>query len=149
MPKNFTDPPHAEQPHWITKFDWKRFSDECRPLLGRARGVPESKRPEVQQKLARGGERLDRVTEGDRRFFVRHKHRNHRLRRAGQIEIEQKMIIAGRGLEQPRGMAWFTLVKQLPPGMRVRMVITLPETAGPDFSEPECERIFSRICAEI
>jgi hypothetical protein len=110
---------------------------------------PESERPEVQGKLARGGERLNRLTEGDRRFFIRHKHRNHRLRQAGQIEIEQKEIIAGRAIEPPRGLAWFTLVKQLAPGMRVRMVIALPETAGPDFSEPECKRIFNRLCAGI
>ena len=94
--------------------------------------------------LALLGERLGRVTEGDRLFFMRHRRRNHRLRQADRIEIEHGAIVAGAGMEPPSGKRWFTIVKQLAPGLRVRGLIALPETTDPDMLEPECERIFDR-----
>jgi hypothetical protein len=99
---------------------------------------------ELELELARGVERLDRVTDGDRRFFDRHQHRNHRLRHAAWIEIEQKEIIAGARMEPPSGKRWFTIVWQVVPGMRFRGHIVLPETTDQDISEPECKRIFER-----
>jgi len=99
----------------------------------------------LQEKLARGVERLDRVMEGDRLFFTRHRRRNHRLRQAGRIEIEHGAIIGGAGMEPPSGKRWFTIVRQIVPGVRFRAIVALPETTDPDMSEPECEKIFDRL----
>jgi len=98
------------------------------------------------EKLTRVGKRLAVVMDDDRRFFERHKRRNHRLRHARRIEIEQDEIIAGRRWEPPRGLGGFTIVRQLRPGIRVRLPIALPETTDPDISESECEALFIRVC---
>jgi hypothetical protein len=149
MSKDFRDPSHAAQPPEIAKVDWKRFYDEFRPLLERAREVPELERAEIQEKLERGGDRLERVMEGDRSFFDRHKQRNYLLRLAAPIEIEQHELVARSPRTKRRGMKAFTLVKQIGPGVRFRMLITLPETTDPDISERECEGILERAFAEI
>jgi hypothetical protein len=106
----------------------------------------DARRQSLQAKLARGIERLDCLTDGDRRFFDCHKHRNYRLRQAGQIEIEPKEITTGARMEPPSGKRWFTIVRQVRPGVRVRLSIALPETTGPDISERECEALFIRVC---
>lgn len=111
-----------------------------------SRGAAGSQSPE--QKLAKGAKCLDLVTDDDRRFFESHKHRNHRLRPAAQIEIEQDEIVSGSSPVKRPGMRWFTLVKQFAPGMRGRAVLALPENTR-DVSERECDRIFERAFAEI
>ena len=105
-------------------------------------------RQSLKKKLARGSERLELLSAGDRRFFDRHKHRNHRLRPAAPIEIEQADILAGPPPAERRGMRWFTLVKQFAPGMRGRALVSLPEAAE-DISEQECDGIFAQAFAEI
>ena len=105
-------------------------------------------RQSLHEKLARGSERLELLSAGDRRFFDRHKHRNHRLRPAAPIEIEQADILAGPPPAERRGMRWFTLVKQFAPGMRGRTLIALPEAAE-DISERECDEIFAQAFAKI
>src|SRR5271165_2786347 len=102
-------------------------------------GMTDGDRQSLQGKLTRtDGDELERVTDGDRRFFERHKRRNHRLRPAAQIEIEQNEIIEDHRWELPRGWAWFTIVQQIAPGLRVRVFIELPETTDPDISERAC-----------
>jgi hypothetical protein len=81
------------------------------------------------------GERLERVTKNDRKFFVRHQHRKHRLRPAAQIEIE----VERGGMEPPPGSRWFTIVRQLLPGVRVRLIVPLSDDIKKDLSEQECE----------
>jgi hypothetical protein len=98
----------------------------------------------IELELARGVERLDRVSEGDRHFFARHQGRKHRLRQADGIEIEHQAIIAGGGMEPTPGKRWFTIVWQVVPGVRFQGLIALPETTDPDISESECKRIFDR-----
>jgi len=102
-------------------------------------------RQSLQEKLARGGERLGRVTEGDRRFFDCHKHRNHQLRQAAQVEIELERA----GMEPPSGTRWFTIVRQLRPGMRLRLIVPLPEATEPDLSERECELRLRLACEQL
>jgi len=110
-------------------------------------------RQSLQEKLARCVERLDRVTDGDRRFFDRHKHRNHRLRPAAPVEIEQLLITSGTDefsaaeAQQSAaavGKRWFTFIKQHAPGFRLRVTSALPDTIDPDLSEAECKQIFDR-----
>jgi hypothetical protein len=98
-------------------------------------------RSTAQRKLTKLVNRLDRVTEGDRLFFERHRHRSHRLRRAGQVEIEEESILRGSRVELPTGAAWFTIVKQLSPGMRARVPVVLPEETNTDISETEAEAV--------
>jgi hypothetical protein len=49
---------------------------------------------------------------------------------------------------KPRGMRWFTIVKQLAPGVRVRALVALSEETITDISETECEELFIRLCPE-
>jgi hypothetical protein len=85
--------------------------------------------------LARGSERLHLVTDEDRRFFELHKHRNHRLRPAAQVEIDLERC----GMKPPPGFRWHAIVRQLHPGARARLIVPLPEATRTDLSEQECE----------
>lgn len=91
------------------------------------------------------GKRLDRVMNGDRRFFVRHKHRKHRLRPAAQIEIE----VERGGMEPPPGTRWFTIVRQLLPGTRLRLIVPLSYDIKKDLSEQECELLLRLACEQL
>jgi hypothetical protein len=53
-----------------------------------------------------------------------------------------------RGTASRKAM-WFTIVKRLTPGVRGRLLITLPDETYPAISEPECDRIFARAFAEL
>jgi hypothetical protein len=100
----------------------------------------------LEQKLAQGAARIDVVMADDRRFFERQKHRNHRLRPAAQIELEQREIVDGSPLAEHRGARWFTIVKQLVPGARLRRLVALNETLDPDvLSERQCEWLFDHV----
>jgi hypothetical protein len=99
----------------------------------------------LEEKLVRGAKRLDLETDDDRLFFERHEHRNHRLRQSAQIEVEQEEILVGP-IVKPSGTRWFTIVKQLAPGKRVRRRVALKETLDPDvLSERQCEWLFDHV----
>ena len=52
------------------------------------------------QKLA---DKIDRITQADRRFFERFPYRKFRVRIAGQAEIEQQKILDGKPVNTRRG----------------------------------------------
>ncbi len=56
------------------------------------------------QKLA---DKVDRITQADRRFFERFPYRKFRVRIAGQAEIEQQKLLDGKPVNTPPGYRMF------------------------------------------
>ena len=95
----------------------------------------------LQARLQEGAARLDWLMESDRLFFRSHPHRNHRLRPVAPIEIEQALILE-EDAPPPPGTQWFTLVRQVVPGVRMRGMIALPIGTDPDtMSERDVEKL--------
>ncbi len=66
---------------------------------------------------------LGRVTDGDARFFERFPERQHRVRLASTAEVETDAILKGEpDISTASGSRWVTMVKQLAPGVRLRVV---------------------------
>lgn len=81
------------------------------------------------------------VIEGDRRFFARHTERRHRLRLAGRAEA----ALASRTSGEPfSGDAWFAVVRQIIPGVRVKLFFTGPAGNDTDVGEAECRWLYER-----
>jgi hypothetical protein len=91
------------------------------------------------QKLA---ERVDRVTQADARFFERFPHRKHRIRISGQAEIRQNEIMDGKPWATLAGFKFFTLVRNVAPGVRLRLYIPPPEGCETDVDEVTARTIF-------
>jgi hypothetical protein len=89
--------------------------------------------------------RLNDVLETDRKFFERHKGRNHRIRLASEIEIE----LERGGVEAPPGYRWHSLLQQQRPGMRIRILFPIEEQFGVDRPEAECETLFKLACEQL
>ena len=91
------------------------------------------------QKLA---DRVDRVTQADRLFFERFPHRMHRVRLASQAEIEQREILESAVLWNPPGCRIFAVVRNIAPGVRLRLMVRGLEGAETDLSEQMATAIF-------
>ena len=76
------------------------------------------------QKLA---EKVDRITQADRRFFERFPHRQHRIRLMSQAEIDQTALLDGKPPWIPQGFELFTVVRNIAPGYRMRLFAGRPE----------------------
>jgi hypothetical protein len=85
------------------------------------------------QKLA---DKTDVVTQADRRFFERFPHRKHRVRLASQSEIGQNEILEGHPVWLPEGLRVFTAVRNIAPGVRMRLFLRAPEGSETDLDEP-------------
>jgi hypothetical protein len=93
------------------------------------------------QKLA---DKVDRVTQGDRRFFERRPDRQHRVRLAGMAEFEQHELINGP-LEIPPGFQLFAVVRNIAPGHRMRLFLPAPEGRETDVSEITARAIWDAV----
>jgi hypothetical protein len=92
------------------------------------------------QKLA---DRVDRVTQADRRFFERFPHRMHRIRLASQAEIEQNAILMGSDeMALPPWQQHFVAVKNVAPGHRMRLTVVGPTGAETDLGEEAARGIY-------
>jgi hypothetical protein len=91
------------------------------------------------QKLA---ERVDRVTQADRLFFERFPQRMHRVRLASRPEIEQQELIQGAILWAPPPCRIFAVVRNIAPGVRLRLMIRGVEGAETDLTEEMAAAIF-------
>lgn len=80
---------------------------------------------------------MDKVCEDDRRFFLLHKDRSHRVRLASSAEITRWEVMAGESAVGPGMYPWlFVLVRQLAPGARMRTYVHgAVEMAGQDIGE--------------
>jgi hypothetical protein len=93
----------------------------------------------VMKKLA---ERVDRVSQADRRFFERFPHRQHRVRITSQAELGQNEILNGEPVWLPPGYRWFTVVKNVAPGVRFRLFVRNERDAETDLPESLARELF-------
>lgn len=75
----------------------------------------------------------DAASERDREWFARHPERRHRVRPfiPGELPLHPAAVATG---------SWFTVVKLVRAGMRVRLSVRLPSAPGP--SEAQAEHLF-------
>jgi hypothetical protein len=92
------------------------------------------------QKLA---ERVDRVKEADRLFFERFPRRKHRVRLASRAEIEQEELLRGAVLWAPPPCRIFAAVRNVAPGVRLKLMIRGVEGAETDLVEEMAAAIFN------
>jgi hypothetical protein len=95
-----------------------------------------------QRQLQKLADRVDRVTQADRRFFERFPHRQHRVRIASRAEIEQQELLEGAVLWVPPVCRIFAIVRNIAPGVRLRLMIRGIEGAETDLSEEMSRAIF-------
>jgi hypothetical protein len=86
--------------------------------------------------------RVDKVTQADARFFERFPHRQHRVRLAARAENEQDAVLSGASLHLPREFFYFMAVKNIAPGVRVRLRIIGLEGSDTDLSEESARAIY-------
>ena len=107
------------------------------------RGLSKKRRRALERKLQPLADAVGRTVEGDREFFDRHKDRSHRLRLASRAEIAAYSLIGDKPNRLPEGQAWYSAIRQVRPGIRLRVVMAMRERADVDiFSETECRRIY-------
>jgi hypothetical protein len=93
------------------------------------------------QKLA---DRIDLISEADRKYFERFPQRRHHLRVAGRVEIEGEEIMRGRVMTAPPGRQFYTAVRNVRPGLRLRILFHGPADADPElFSEAQAQAIYA------
>jgi len=97
------------------------------------------------QKLA---DKVDLVTQADRRFFERFTNRKHRVRLASQAEIGQNEILQDETVWLPPGYRWFTVVRNVAPGARLRLFVRYLEDAETDLDEATAREIFELASTE-
>ena len=95
-----------------------------------------------RREMKRLGKLVDRATESDRRFFERFPHRQHRVRHSHRGEIGQNEIVEGKPLTPPAGFRWFTAVRNVYSGARLRIFTLNAEAAEIDLDEATARRIF-------
>jgi hypothetical protein len=91
------------------------------------------------QKLA---DRVDRMTQADRLFFERHPDRQHRLRLASRAEIGQQELLKGAVLWVPPDCRLFAIVRNVAPGIRLRLFTAGLEGSETDLDETTARTIF-------
>ncbi len=88
-----------------------------------------------RRQIKRLSDELDTLLNADRNFFERRPDRSYRIRRCFRPEIEINGLISPEMRELEPGMAWFTLVRQVAPGARMRIFIRGPRDAETDLPE--------------
>jgi hypothetical protein len=94
------------------------------------------------KKLARY---VERVTDTDRVFFEQHPDRKHRVRLASEVEIAQLEIVRGNVMTLPPGMRHFAIVRNVAPGVRLRVFVTNARHATTDVPEVLTAAIFDAV----
>jgi hypothetical protein len=84
---------------------------------------------------------VDKVTQADACFFDRFSHRQHRVRVAARAEIEQDALL-GALPDIPHAFSYFMAVKNIAPGVRVRLLIIGLEGSDTDISEESARAIY-------
>lgn len=84
-----------------------------------------------QAKIAASSE-MEALSDGDRKFFERHPHRVHRIRRSGLAEYKLNV-----SPNTPEDYVAVTGVKCIGKGLRVRIVAFLGISRDADFDMPE------------
>jgi hypothetical protein len=93
------------------------------------------------QKLA---DRLDLISEADRKYFERFPERRHRVRLTDPVELEEELLLHGRVRSVPAGWQFHTAVRNVRPGFRLRIVFLRPADRDPElFSEAKARAIYA------
>jgi hypothetical protein len=102
-------------------------------------------RTRKQRRQAQLADRLEKVTWADCTFFSTYD-RQHRVRLATDIEIEQLEIIEGGTFHAPPARKLFAVVKSISPHPCMRAYAMAPENIQTDgFSEADCQMIFEAV----
>jgi hypothetical protein len=98
-------------------------------------------------------DRVGRVTQTDRLFFERFPHRRHRVRIASQAEIEHDLALTGSRMMMPPGKQLFVAVKNIAPGVRLRLLVVGLRDADTDLNEGQAHLVYelanSDKCREV
>jgi hypothetical protein len=88
-------------------------------------------------------DRLDLISEADRKYFERFPERRHRVRVADRVEFEEEEeLVHGRVRSVPPGRQLYTAVRNVRPGLRLRIMFNGPADADPElFSEAKARAI--------
>ena len=84
-------------------------------------------------------------TETSARFFERFPHRQHRIRFTGQAEIQQNEIVDREPWAPPAGYRYFTAVRNVAPGVRLRLYACAPECCETDVDEITARALFESL----
>jgi hypothetical protein len=101
--------------------------------------------PTKRREMKRLGKLVDKASEADRLFFERHPDRRHRVRLSHQAEIRQNEIIEGERIDPPPGFRWFTAVRNIRPGARMRLFTLNVENAETDLPEVMAREVYQRL----
>jgi hypothetical protein len=108
--------------------------------------MPRTARLNRKQKLLlkKLDDQIDRITQADRAFFKRRPDRVHRVRLASQAEIKQEELMVGGTMIVPAGYSAFIAVRNVAPGIRLRVMTLAPEGAETDLPEEMARLIFEK-----
>jgi hypothetical protein len=95
-----------------------------------------------RRQIQRLGERIHSVTETDRQYFERFPHRQHRVRSASHCEIALSEIIHGKPVLLPDGCGVFTVVRDVEPGIRLRLFVHAIDGTEANLDEATARTIF-------
>jgi hypothetical protein len=95
----------------------------------------------LMQKLA---DHVDRVTQAGRVFLEPFPHRQQRVRLNIRAEINQHELIDGKR-PIPPGYRLFTVVRNIAPGARMRLVLPAPEGRDTDVCEATARAILQAV----
>jgi hypothetical protein len=98
-----------------------------------------------RRQLKKNDVHVDEVTDGDRLYFEQHPHRTHRIRSSHPCEIAQNEIVEGKPLTLPPGLRWFTVVKNIIPGIRARLHTAHYDNAPTDVDETTAREVYAQL----
>jgi len=98
-----------------------------------------------QRQMKKLAPHIDRITEADRVFFEQHPDRKHRLRFASDVEIAELEVVRGEVMTLPPGMRHFAIVRNVAPGVRLRVFVTNARHATTDVPEDLTAAIFDAV----
>jgi hypothetical protein len=87
---------------------------------------------------------VERITDTDRVFFEQHPDRKHRLRLASE-EIAQEETLSGKVKSLPPGVRHFTIVRNVVPGVRLRVLVTNAKHGVTDVPEDLMAAMFDEV----
>jgi len=100
--------------------------------------------PDQRRRIQKLADRLDLISEADRKYFERSPERRHRVRVADSVELEEEELVHGRVRSVPPGRQLYTAVRNVRPGLRFRIVFLGPADRDPElFSEAKARAIYA------
>jgi hypothetical protein len=114
------------------------MADDFRILQG-AKHLSRAQHRQMKKLAAR----VDKITDADRKFFERFPHRQHRVRLAGRAEVEQDATLTGESPRRlPPDLSRYGIVKNIAPGVRLRLIVIGHEGWDTDASEQAARERF-------